>query len=164
MPSEPVINITSSYYSLGEKELLQLHKTAFLCSRKVPASVILKCFDWAIAQRDAGNCVISGFHSKIEKDVLHFLLKGTQPIILVLARGLKSKVEPEFRKPLQDGRLLIISPFEKDITKITQETASIRNQLMVELADTITVGYSQKGGLVEKCLLGIGKEISYLAI
>jgi hypothetical protein len=40
----------------------------------VPASVILKCYDWAIAQREAGNCIISGFHSQLEKDVLHYLL------------------------------------------------------------------------------------------
>jgi hypothetical protein len=43
----------------------------------------------AIAQRESGNCVISGFHSQIEKDVLHYLLKGNQPIIVFLARGLK---------------------------------------------------------------------------
>lgn len=61
---------------LGNKELLQLNKTAFLCSRKIPASVVLKCYDWAIEQRDKGKCIISGFHSQLEKDVLHYLLKG----------------------------------------------------------------------------------------
>ena len=74
---------------LGNTELLKLPKTAFLCSRQVPAGVVLKFYDWAIAQREAGRCIISGFHSQLEKDVLHYLLKGTQPIILALARGLK---------------------------------------------------------------------------
>jgi hypothetical protein len=32
---------------LGERNLLKLSKTAFLCSRQVPASVVLKCYDWA---------------------------------------------------------------------------------------------------------------------
>jgi hypothetical protein len=41
--------------------------------------VVLKCYDWAIEEREAGNFVISGFHSQIEKDVLHYLLKGKQP-------------------------------------------------------------------------------------
>mgnify|MGYP001164735387 CR=1 FL=1 len=59
---------------LGNELLLKIEKTAFLCSRMVPASVILKCYDWAIAQREAGNCIISGFHSQLEKDVLHYLL------------------------------------------------------------------------------------------
>jgi len=96
---------------LGNTELLSLPKIAFLCSRKVPASVVLKCYDWAIAQREAGNCVISGFHSQIEKDVLHYLLKGNQPIIVVLARGLKEKIEQEFEQALALGRLLILTPF-----------------------------------------------------
>ena len=101
----------------GNPELLKLPKTAFLCSRKVPASIVLKCYDWAIQQREQGNCVISGFHSQIEKDVLHYLLKGKQPIILALARGLKEKLEPVFEKPLEQGRLLIISPFEKSLSQ-----------------------------------------------
>jgi predicted Rossmann fold nucleotide-binding protein DprA/Smf involved in DNA uptake len=91
--------------SLGNIDLLKLPKIAFLCSRKVPAAVVLKCYDWAIEQREKGNCIISGFHSQIEKDVLHYLLKGKQPIILALARGLKSTLEPEFEKPIEQGRL-----------------------------------------------------------
>ena len=57
--------------NIGNIDLLKLPKTAFLCSRKVPATVVLKCYDWAIEQREEGNCIISGFHSVIEKDVLH---------------------------------------------------------------------------------------------
>ena len=55
---------------IGNEGLLKLSKTAFLCSRQVPASAVLRCYDWAIVQREAGTCVISGFHSTIEKDVL----------------------------------------------------------------------------------------------
>ena len=77
--------------SLGNEKILNMPKTAFLCSRRVPASAVLKCYDWAIDQREAGRCVISGFHSQMEKDVLYYLLKGTQPIILALARGLKKR-------------------------------------------------------------------------
>ena len=98
---------------LGNQEILKLHKTAFLCSRKVLASIVLKCYDWAIEQREKGNCVISGFHSQLEKDLLHYLLKGKQPIILALARGLKEKVETEFQQHIEQGRLLIVTPFEK---------------------------------------------------
>ena len=151
------MNIPENY--IGNPELVKLKKTAFLCSRQVPASVVLKCYDWAILQRDKGNCVISGFHSQIEKDVLYYLLKGKQPIIVVLGRGLKQKPEPEFVKPLDEGRLLIITPFQNEVKKITQQTAFIRNQMMIELADTITIGYTLEGGLLEKNLQDIKKEI-----
>jgi len=137
---------------LGNIELLKLSKTAFLCSRRTPASVVLKCYDWAIGQRESGVCVISGFHSQLEKDVLHYLLKGKQPIILVLARGLKEEIEPEFEKHLEQGRLLIISPFDKKTKRVTEKTAETRNKFMIDLADNITVGYASEGGRLEKLL------------
>lgn len=125
---------------IGNKALLELNKTAFLCSRKVPASIVLKCYDWAIQQREERNCVISGFHSQIEKDVLHYLLKGNQPVIVVLARGLKEKLEHEFEKPLEQGRLLIITPFDKSVKRVSSQNAQTRNQLMTTLADQISIG------------------------
>ena len=146
--------------SLGNIDLLKLPKIAFLCSRKIPASVVLKCYDWAIEQRESGACVISGFHSQIEKDVLHYLLKGKQPIILVLARGLKEKIEPEFEKPMEEGRLLIITPFDKTVKRVTELTAETRNKLMTDLSDKITVGYSSTGGQLEKLLQNIEKPIT----
>jgi predicted Rossmann fold nucleotide-binding protein DprA/Smf involved in DNA uptake len=145
---------------IGNKELLTLHKTAFLCSRQVPASVVLKCYDWAIEQREKDNCVISGFHSQIEKDVLHYLLKGKQPIILALARGLKAKLEPEFEKPLEQGRLLIITPFDKLVKRVSSQNAQTRNQLMTTLADQITIGYASPGGQLEELLKGIEKPLN----
>lgn len=135
---------------IGNYELLKLNKTAFLCSRKVPASTVLMCYDWDISQREAGNCVISGFHSKLEQDVLHFLLKGKQPIILALARGLKKRIEPEFQQAIDQGRLLIITPFSEEVKRVTEQTATTRNKMMIELADRITVGHVSIGGLLEE--------------
>ena len=139
----------------GNIELLKLHKTAFLCSRKVPASVVLKCYDWAIEQREKGNCIISGFHSKLEKDVLHYLLKGAQPIIVALARGLKEKVEAEFLQPIAQGRLLIVTPFATSVKRVTEQTAQTRNKMMIELAENITVGYASEEGKLEGILKGL---------
>jgi predicted Rossmann fold nucleotide-binding protein DprA/Smf involved in DNA uptake len=138
--------------SIGNTDLLTLPKIAFLCSRQVPASVVLKCYDWAIEQREKGVCVISGFHSQIEKDVFRYLLKGKQPIILALARGLKEKWDPEFKKQVEQGRLLIVSPFDKGVKRVTEQTADVRNRMMIELADSITIGYTSKGGNLEKLL------------
>jgi len=146
--------------SLGNTDLLKLPKTAFLCSRQVPASVVLKCYDWATEQREKGNCIISGFHSQIEKDVLHYLLKGKQPIILALARGLKETVEPEFVKPFEQGRLLIITPFDKSVKRVSSQNAQTRNQIMTTLADQITIGYTSPSGQLEELLKGIEKPIN----
>ena len=145
---------------IGNIELLKLYKTAFFCSRIIPASVVLKCYDWAIEQRESGVCIISGFHSQIEKDVLHYLLKGKQPIMLALARGLKEKVEPDFEKHLEQGKLLIISPFDKTTKRVTELTAETRNKLMIDLADNITIGYASASGQLEKLLQNFEKPIA----
>jgi hypothetical protein len=86
-------------FTLGHADLSKLSKTTFLCSSKVPVSVVSKCYDRAIEQRETRICVFSGFHNQIEKDVLHYLLKGRQPIIVALARGLKEKLATECIKP-----------------------------------------------------------------
>ncbi len=146
--------------SVGNKNILNLPKTAFLCSRNIPASAVLKCYDWAIEQRDKGKCVISGFHSKIEKDVFHYLLSGTQPVIIALARGMKEKIEPEIKTAIDADRLLLITPFDKSINRVTSETAEKRNQFMIELADEIAIGYVSKGGMLEKLINKIqGKRV-----
>ena len=146
---------------LGDVELLHLSKTAFLCSREVPASIVLKCYDWAIEQREKGTCLISGFHSKIEKDVLHYLLAGAQPVIMALARGMKDEFNPEIKEAIYSGRLLIITPFEKDVQWVTVETAEARNRFMIEIADDIVIGYASKSGIINKMLKDIKNKKVY---
>lgn len=148
---------------IGDLELLKLPKTAFLCSRKIPASAVLKCYDWAILQREKGNCIISGFHSQLEKDVFHYLLKGKQPIILALARGLKEKLEPELLKAIEERRLLIITPFDRSVKRVSVDLAEIRNRLMIDLSDRIVVGYASAGGKLEKLIQRVEMEkVEYL--
>lgn len=147
---------------IGNLEILKYSKTAFLCSRKVPASVVLKCYDWAIEQREAGNCIISGFHSQIERDVYHYLAKGKQPIIIAMARGIPKKLPLELKKKADNGNLLIITPFDKNVTKVTIETAAVRNRFMMELADKIIVGYVNPYGRLIQSLKGVNKKCDYL--
>lgn len=153
-----------SYRKFGNPDILKLHKTAFLCSRKCPAAVVLKAYDWAISQRDAGRCIISGFHSTIEKDVLHYLLKGSQPIILALARGMKERVEPELKAPLDNGRLLIVTTFEDTIKRVTSDTAQTRNRLMIDLADEVVIAFASENGNLQRLIeeKKDKKAISYL--
>jgi|GEM_PF-3012202 len=44
----------------GNTGILKLKKTAFLCSQKCPADIMLKSFDWAKEQRETGNCIVCG--------------------------------------------------------------------------------------------------------
>jgi len=145
-----------SYF--GNKNILKKHKTTFLCSRKCPSYIIIKSLDWARDKKNDEDCIISGFHSRIEKDVFNILMKGKQPIILVLARGMKKHWPAEIKKAIEEERLLVISPFDKDIKYITQKTANIRNELMTKIAEEIFIAYYTPNGNLHELVRKIFKK------
>lgn len=128
---------------LGNRKLLESRKVAFLCSRTVGSGAILRCYDWATQMTNSGNVVIGGFQSKIEKDVLHFLLKGKQPVIIVIARQMYKELPDELTKPMNEGRLLIISTAPNAV-RVSKDTANKRNLYISETADKIVFGYISK--------------------
>ena len=131
---------------LGNQELLKLNKTAFLASSTISSETVLRCYDWATEMRSRGECVVSGFSSKLEQDVLHFLLKGSQPIILVLARRMYRNVPDELKEPLAQNRLLIISV--GNAVRQSKMTAMTRNRYVCEMADRILfVGVTEQSSL-----------------
>lgn len=77
------------YNYLGNKELLKKWKIGFLASRKISTSSILPTLDWAVSiSKRTDVAVVSGFHSRLEKEVFKILLQGKSGIIVVLARGM----------------------------------------------------------------------------
>lgn len=137
--------ITKTEY-LGNKYLLQLEKTAFLASSIISTETVLKVYDWATDMRNHGKCVISGFSSKLEQDVLHFLLKGSQPIILVLARKMYKVIPTDLQVALTQNRLLIISVSSS--VRQSKATALARNKYICEMVDKILfVGITEQSNL-----------------
>ena len=66
---------------IGNAGLMGLPKTAFLSSRKVAPAAVMRCYDWATGMRGSGSagrlalsCVVGGFQSALERDVLKLLL------------------------------------------------------------------------------------------
>ena len=133
---------------LGNKELLNIPQIAFLASSTIPTEMVLKCYDWATQMAKEGKCVVSGFSSHLEKEVLHFLAKGKQPIILVLARQMYKQIPPELQPLLDANRLLIISV--SNATRQSKATAHVRNKYICEIANNILfVGVTEKSSLFE---------------
>lgn len=146
--------VNDSMEYLGNTDLLKLPKTAFLCSQKCPAEVVLKSYNWAKRQREEGNCIVCGNHSQIEKDVFEILLKGKQPLILVLARGMITQIDTKLQEALAENRLLIISLFKREVKRVTRETAAIRNKKIIEISDLIVVSYKTPSGQLDSLLNG----------
>jgi hypothetical protein len=74
---------------------------------------------------------------------------------MVLARRIKVKIEPELKAAVDAGRLLLITPFENSVKRITAETAEKRNRFMIELADEVVIGFASKGGMLDSMIADI---------
>ncbi|UOG75233.1 hypothetical protein MTX78_01235 [Hymenobacter tibetensis] len=139
--------------TLGNPALLRQPKTAFFCSRQYPESIERPTYLWALEQRYAHNCVVSGFHSKLEQAVFRYLLQGTgQPILYALGRGIQPNLRFEYGKEIEAGNLLFVSPFESTVRSITAETAEIRNMLVADMADQFFVPYMTAEGNIDRLL------------
>ncbi len=132
--------------TLGNLELLASPKTALFCSTRCPGDIILAAYDQAARWRDAGRCVIGGFHSPIEQECFHILLRGSQPIIICPARALPQRIPAEWQTPLADGRLLVLSAFAKNATRVTANLAARRNAFVAALADEVWFAHIAPGG------------------
>ena len=135
---------------IGNVALLGVPKTALFCSARCPGNAILPAYDQAVRWRDAGRCVVGGFHSPVEKECLRILLRGTQPIIACPARSLPQRVPPEWRSALVAGRLLVVSAFQEGEDRITAELAARRNQFVADLADDLWFAHVTPGGQLDQ--------------
>ncbi len=135
--------------ALGNLDLLALPKTGFFCSARSPGNIILKAYDQAARWRDAGRCIISGFHSPVEQECLQILLRGSQPIIICPARCLSQRVPPDRKKSWSNGRLLVLSMFEDKAKRVPAELAYRRNEFVAAMADEVFIAHVTVVGRLE---------------
>lgn len=138
-------DVPMALHSLGNLNLLQRPLGVF-CSSKAPASIILHIHDLAQHWRVSGPTIISGFHSPAEQEALVVLLRGPQPVIICPARSLaRMRLKPEYTKTLEEGRLLLLSPFPETVRRTDTETAYQRNRFVAALADQVLMAHAHPG-------------------
>jgi predicted Rossmann fold nucleotide-binding protein DprA/Smf involved in DNA uptake len=136
--------------ALGNEKLLQQKRLGLFCSRKCPGELILKSYDLMQTLRDAGVTVISGFHAPMDRECLRILLRGKQPIVYCPARSIEGmRLKPEFREPVEQGRLLILSSFPSKERRMTAERAEVRNRFVANLADAVLFIHAAPGSRTE---------------
>ena len=133
-------------WAIGRLALISLPKTALFCSKSCPGDAVLRAMDQALKWRKHGRCIISGFHSPIEKECLHILLHGSQPIIICPARSLeRMRIPMEWRDGIAAGRILLLSPFESSQKRMTEALSEQRNKLVAALADEAYLAHITPG-------------------
>jgi predicted Rossmann fold nucleotide-binding protein DprA/Smf involved in DNA uptake len=134
---------------LGNLEILQRKTLALFCSVRCPGNLIVQTYDLAHKLRRAGVTVIGGFHSPMERRCLATLLQSPHPVIVCPARSLPKQVPVEFRQPLEERRLLLLSPFDDTVNRADEETARQRNHFVAALADQIFAAYAAPNSRTE---------------
>ncbi|MFO7738100.1 MAG: DNA-processing protein DprA [Desulfatiglandaceae bacterium] len=138
-------------WAIGSSDLLSIPKTALFCSKTCPGHAILKAMEQAQKWRDKGRCIISGFHSPIEKECLDILLRGVQPIIICPARSLEGmRIPKTWQEGIAAGRILLLSPFDFSQRRLTATLSDQRNRLVAALADAVYFAHVTSGGKIAR--------------
>ncbi|BBO69639.1 hypothetical protein DSCA_35690 [Desulfosarcina alkanivorans] len=140
-----------SFWTIGNLDILNDNLLGIFCSIRCPGKIILNTYDCMRLLRDAGVPVVSGFHSPIEKDCLDILLKGDQSIVVCPARSIaRMRIPSVWKKPIDQGRLLILSPFDEKQKRPTVSTAQQRNNLVAMLGSRFLIPYADTSGKPEQ--------------
>jgi predicted Rossmann fold nucleotide-binding protein DprA/Smf involved in DNA uptake len=94
---------------------------------------------------------MGGFHSPVEKESLRILLRGSQPVIICPAQSLtRLRIPKQLKKPLDEGRLLFLSPFPDNRRRSDIQMSLYRNRFVAALADWILIPYAGPSSKTEQ--------------
>ena len=135
---------------LGNPAILKQKKLAIFCSAECPAELVTQAQHFIQTRLPSNMTVIGGFHSPGERECLSTLLSRNQPIIICPARSLtKLRIRTEYKKPLDEGRLLLLSFFRSHRHRSDVSMALNRNRFVAALADKILILYAAPGSKTE---------------
>ena len=171
-------------YSLGNLELLNGPRIAFVASHGFWASELKPKMDWrrtevrrfdmgggevrrfdmgglAVSVRGASAPslpIISTFTSAQEREALRRALAKGRSVIKVVPQGLplESELSSELRKALADGRILFISP-QPTGSSLNKKVAAWCNEYVLRHADEIWAGDISPNGMLSTILKALGR-------
>lgn len=151
-------------------------RIAVFSSAKAPGFVILQANELAKAMRRQPTILISGFHAPVEEEVWDVVWTGFRlgksrnprvneagPVLVkVLARGMHRRIPGNQKRAIENGRLVLLSPFPETVTRASKQLAEKRNRVAASLADEIIIAHAEPGSstfsLAEE-VLGWGKPV-----
>ena len=87
----------------------------------------------------------------MERECLTILLRGAQPVIVCPARSINSmRINKEYKKPLKDGRLLFLSPFDENQRRISAKRSHYRNLFVAAMSSVIFVTHAEPSSKTEE--------------
>ena len=138
---------------IGNIDLLNLKKTAFVSEVLVPEWAIGPSIKWA-AEHDFGNhCALCGFTSQIEKQVLMTLIRRGVPTIVALATPYCNSWPIDFVRAVAKKKTLVFSLAEFELPWMTTSALILRcNAYNIANADKVFVGFCEQKGTLRSWL------------
>ena len=144
------LEVPAQIRSRGNVRLLEEPLTALFCSQRCTGDLILETYDLAWATCDAGIPIIGCFQTPMEKECLRLLLRGSQPMVVCPVRGNDNmRISRDWREPLGEDRLLVLSPFPSARRRPTSVLAAQRTDLVADLAAQVFIAPAAPGGKTE---------------
>jgi predicted Rossmann fold nucleotide-binding protein DprA/Smf involved in DNA uptake len=138
-------------WALGNHEILARRKLGLFCSVVCPADILQGAAGVVHGLRNHDVVVASGFHSPVEKECLRVLLEDHVPTLVGFARGLKNiRMPSAWRRPLKEGRLVVVSAFDDLPRSPTRKSSRQRNELIAAMSDEILILHAEPGGNIER--------------
>jgi len=154
---DAVMNVAKPQF-LGNPALLKMPKMGFLASRG-------KDTPHGRLPMKKGEAILSGFLSPMERAVFKASLEYKKPLIWVKPWGLADNTaSAAVRLATEEGRLLIVSPFDDNIDAPAVRRAAWCNQYVLAHCDRMVVGHLNPDGMLA-CVLSEAapdKELVYL--
>lgn len=124
--------------TLGNISLLDQKKIGYFASSKIASLSVLPTLDWAteIAKQD-DIAIMSGFHSKMEREVLDILLRGRCGIICVLARPIYKVIPEKYRNAFAQNRVLFVSHNTSKSTMTSRHLCQKRNEYIASISNEL---------------------------
>ncbi len=124
--------------TLGNTSLLERKKIGYFASGIIASLSVLPTLDWAteVAKHD-DVAIVSGFHSKMEREVLDILLRGRCGIICVLARPIYKVIPEKYRDAFAQDRVLFISNSSSKSTMTSRHLCQKRNEYIASISDEL---------------------------
>lgn len=124
--------------TLGYISLLDRKKIGYFASSKIASLSVLPTLDWAtkVAKRE-DVAIVSGFHSKMEREVLDILLRGRCGIICVLARPIYKVIPDKFHEAFAQDRVLFISRNNTKSRMASRYLCQKRNEYIATISDEL---------------------------
>lgn len=130
---------------LGNKTLLNMPKLGFLASRGQDAM-------HGTLPVKPGEAIISGFLSPMERAVFKAGLEHRRRMVWVKPWGLDFNGDTTCRVAIEEGRLLVVSPFDAAIEAPSARRAAWCNQYVLAHCDRMVIGHLNPDGMLA-CIL-----------